>query len=225
MLWPLSSTSLHIEGMKMSSSLKEANKLPLYAVLMANLTLYYLVVKTDAIFGGQWLDLARSLPDAMPAGFGLVLAGILNAQLSPDAKARIVFLRWENALPGCEAFTRYAQSDPRINIAALESKFGPLPTEPRDQNSLWYRLYKTVQSDSSVMQVHREFLFARDYTCLALMMMVFLGISGFFQIPSSGTAFIYLSLLLVQFILTNQAARNHGRRFVQTVLAIKGAEI
>ncbi len=124
--------------------------------------------------------------------------------------------------PGSEAFTQHAKDDPRVDIASLEKAYGPLPTELRKQNELWYRLYKSVASDPAVTQVHRAFLFARDYTCLALMMAIVLGITGFFQIPSAGTALSYSMVLVLQFVLAGQAARNHGRRFVTTVLALKG---
>ncbi|MCH9052754.1 MAG: hypothetical protein IIA72_17055 [Proteobacteria bacterium] len=207
----------------MVASLKDANKLPLLAAMVANLAVFYAAVKTDAIIGGAWLDVARSLTEALPAGLGLVLIGIVNAQLSADAKARIVFFRWQNPLPGSHAFTHYSATDPRIDLGFLEEAHGPLPTDPRQQNALWYKLYKSVEKDASVMQVHREFLFARDYTCLALMMAILLGGAGLVQIPSSGTALSYLGVLVVQFLLAGRAARNHGRRFVTTVLALKGA--
>jgi hypothetical protein len=207
----------------MAGSLKDGNKVPLLAVMAANLAVYYVAIKTDAILGAEWVSVARGSVEAIPAGLGLVLIGIINAQLSSDAKSRIVFLRWTNPLPGCEAFTRYAVADPRIDLASIERAHGPLPTDPREQNALWYKLYKSVETDPSVHQVHREFLFARDYACLALMMIVVLGAAGFLQIPSARTALSYLGLLAIQFALANRAARNHGRRFVTTVLALKGA--
>jgi hypothetical protein len=132
-------------------------------------------------------------------------------------------VRWNNPLPGSEAFTRYAQRDPRVDTAALERTCGPLPTDPRKQNELWYRLYKSVESAPAVMQAHRASLFARDYTCLSLMMAIVLGTAGFIQIPSTGTAIGYLLILVLQFALVGQAARTHGKRFVSTVLALKSA--
>jgi hypothetical protein len=171
---------------------------------------------------GDWIELARHLGDALPAGLGVALMGIINAQFSPEAKSRIVFMRWHNSLPGCEAFTRHAQSDPRVDIASVERVCGSLPTDPRQQNSLWYKLYKSIESEPAVIQVHRAFLLARDYTCLALMMTVVLGVAGFLQIPTKRTALVYLIVLLLQFLFAGQAARNNGKRFVATVLAIKG---
>jgi hypothetical protein len=207
----------------MADSLKGANKLPLFGVMAANFAVFYVALKSDAIVGAEWLAMARAAGEALPGGLGLVLVGIVNAQLSPDMKARIVFLRWDNPLPGSEAFTRHAGSDPRVDVAAIERAHGPLPVDPREQNRLWYRLYKSVENDASVQQVHREFLFTRDYACLALMMTVVLGAAGVIQIPSLSTSLSYFGLLALQFVLAMRAARNHGRRFVTTVLALKGA--
>ncbi len=205
----------------MADSLKKANKLALVGLLAANVVVFYGVVQNDAIITGSWSAISSQLSKAVPAALCLALIGILNGQLSADAKARIVFMRWRNALPGCQAFTRYAKADPRVDLASIERTHGPLPTEPREQNALWYRLYKSVDTEPSIIQVHREFLFARDYTGMALLILIGLGTAGFVQIPSTGTALIYLGVLLVQFILAGQAARNHGRRFVTTVLALR----
>jgi hypothetical protein len=132
-------------------------------------------------------------------------------------------MAWNDPLPGCKAFTCHALSDPRVDIACLELTHGPLPTAAREQNALWYKLYKSIEQEPAVKQVHRAFLFTRDYTSLALMLVIVLGITGFIQISSTRVALIYLALLLLQFALAGQAARNHGKRFVTTVLAIKGA--
>jgi hypothetical protein len=50
-----------------------------------------------------------------------------------------------------------------------------------------------------------------------------LGVAGFVQIPSTRTALVYFALLVAQFLLARRAARNHGVRFVTTVLALKSA--
>lgn len=206
----------------MSDSLKDY-KLALFGVIAANVAFYYAVVQNNAILAGDWISLAQNLGSALPAGLGLVLTGILNAQLSPEMKARIVFMSWNDPLPGCKAFSHHAKSDARVDIACLELTHGPLPIAPREQNALWYRLYKTIENEPAVKQVHRAFLFTRDYTSLALMFAVFFGVAGFFQISSKLVALGYFGLLVLQFVLAGQAARNHGKRFVTTVLAIKGA--
>lgn len=207
----------------MSLSLKGQNSAGLYALMAANLALFYGVVQHDAILAGDWAETASRLAEAIPAGLGLALTGLLNAQLPAEAKARIVFLRWRDPLPGSEAFTKHGPADPRVDVAALESAFGPLPVMPREQNALWYKLYKSVSSDASVTQVHRAFLFTRDYACLALFAWVVLGAAGFVQIPSVRTALGYVAVLGAQFLLARRAARTHGVRLVTTVLALKSA--
>ena len=207
----------------MIRSLKDANQGPLLLVAAANAVTFYLAVKTDALLGGQWVVLAKNLPEILPTGLCLVLVGVANAQLSSDAKARIVFLRWRDPLPGSEAFTRHAITDPRIDLVTIERNNGPLPTDPRQQNSLWYRLYHSVADDLAVLQVHREYLFTRDYACMSLLMLIGLGTAGLFQVPSKSTALGYIGLLTIQYLLVRRAARNHGVGLVTTVLALKGA--
>lgn len=207
----------------MPGSLKGENTLGLYSLMAGNLIAFYAILKGNLLFVGDWNAAAQDLGQALPAGVGLVLTGIVNAQLSADAKSRIVFLRWNNPLPGCEAFTRYARSDARVDLNALEREHGPLPTDPHKQNALWYKMYKSVESEPAVIHAHRAFLFARDYTCIALMMFVVLGGVAVLQMSSIKGALLYIGGLALQFLLAGQAARNHGRRFVSTVLAIKSA--
>jgi hypothetical protein len=207
----------------MEKSLKDGNRLSLYVVMLANLCFFYLVAQNNTILSGSWFNLFRNVGTAVPAGLGLILTGVLNAQLSAEMKSRVVFVRWRNSLPGCAAFSRYAKNDVRINFSAIQHLCGPLPEDPREQNALWYKLYKSVDSEPSVVQVHRAFLFTRDYACIALMLAVVLGFIGFFQIPSKSIATLYFFALVLQFLVASQAARNHGRRFVTTVLAIKAA--
>jgi len=208
----------------MTSSLKSQNGVALYALMAANLVVFCAVLKGRALFAGDWIGAIHNLSQVLPAGVGLILTGILNAQLSPNAKSRIVFMRWRNPLPGCDAFTRYAHIDPRINVAALEKQYGPLPAEPRVQNATWYKLYKTIESEPAVVQAHRSFLFARDYCCIALMVLLVLGSIALVQMASIKIALLYVGCLIFQLLLAGQAARNHGRRFVSTVLAIKSSE-
>src|SRR5437667_12696742 len=101
-----------------AKSLKDGNRISLYLVMLANLAFYYMVVQHNAIAAGSWPDLVRHVSTLLPAGFGLILTGILNAQFSAEMKSRIVFMRWGHALPGCEAFSTHAKHDARIDLAS-----------------------------------------------------------------------------------------------------------
>lgn len=208
---------------KVEAPLKDKNRLKLATVMSVNFILFYGFTQNGSLLTGQWSNLLDEITKILPAGIGLTLIGIINGQFSADLKSRIVFLRWKNPLPGCDAFTHYATADPRVDLVSIENKCGPLPTDPAKQNALWYKLYKTVETDASVIQAHRDFLFARDYASLALMMGIVLGVLGFILIPSTSTAFLFEALLAAQFLLAARAGRNHGKRLVTTVLALKGA--
>ena len=161
----------------------------------------------------------------IPVGFALVIATVLNGVLSAEVKARLVFLRWRHVLPGHRAFSEYATIDPRIDTAALPKIIGShCPVEPLEQNRVWYRLYRTVESDPAVRQVHRDFLLLRDYTGLCVLFIVFCGAVGLYAIRSLTTGLLYLALLVLQYIVVRQAASNYGIRFVTTVLAVKAAK-
>jgi hypothetical protein len=207
----------------MPISLKAANKVGLAGVVIANLGLFVAFLHWNDWTFSNWESLTAEIQRGLPAGLALILVGIVSAQLSADTKARLVFGRWRNPLPGSRAFTTYLSQDPRINVARLSETYGPFPTDPRQQNAKWYALYKSVESDPSVVQVHREFLFARDYACLSAMMLIVLIPIAFPVFPSRAIAMTYGAILLAQLLLVARAARHHGVRFVTTVLAIKGA--
>ena len=131
---------------------------------------------------------------------------------------------WHDPLPGSRAFSQYVELDPRIDVAALKSKLGPFPTKPAEQNALWYKLYKSVETDPRVLNVHRLFLLTRDYAGIAFMLLIVFGAIGLFAMQTYRAELFYVGALLVQFIASSIAARNYGMRFVNTVLALKAAE-
>lgn len=208
----------------MSTPLKDGNRPALFALFAANLALLILAVKTGNLAAGNWTTIADGIERLLPAGVALVLTSLINAQLSPLLKARIVFFRWRDPLPGSEAFTRYGKDDPRVNLRALESKLGPLPSAPAEQNALWYKLFRSLQDEPAVTQAHKAFLLTRDYCCLMALMFPVVTATSLWLIPSWSTSATIVAIIVAQFLLSGQAARNHGRRLVSTVLAIKSSE-
>lgn len=207
----------------MAEALKDTNRTPLLLMALANAALFYLAVQTNSLVAGDWLELLRGWSEAVPAGGGLLLVGILNAQLDSNAKARLVFWRWRNPLPGSRAFSKYGPADSRIDMDAIRKAHGPLPSDPAQQNTTWYRLYKTVEDHPSVLEAHRQFLFTRDASCMLLVLLLTLAPAGFVLIPTTKTAVAYAVVLLAEYALVTRAARVHGARFVTTTLALKGA--
>ncbi len=210
---------------KTGKSLKEQNRWQLWIIIAANWIFFYGVVKSNTI-STDGLRAAFTDPKKLvPVGLALVIATVLNGFLSPDMKARLVFLRLHHALPGHRAFTKYAVRDPRIDLSALKKLHGGiLPVDPVEQNRVWYRIYKTMENDPAVRQVHRDSLLMRDYTGLSAIFLVFYGAVGLYAIPSIKTGVVYFVVLAGQYILAQQAAFNYGVRLVTTVLARSAAK-
>ena len=202
-------------------TLKDQNRGPLMAVLGLNLVFLTLVVKTGRLLDPSFSDVAKQWRDLLPAGISVVIAGVINGLLSSDNKARLVFWRWSNPLPGSFAFSLYAHRDHRIDVAALRKIVGMWPSDPREQNATWYKLYKSVTSEPAVIDAHRHFLLTRDYSAISFIILLSAGLFGFWFIPSSATAVSYVGIVLLQYLLATLAARNYGVRLVTTVLALK----
>ena len=205
-----------------STPLKDRNRIPLIGVMGLNFVVLFAAMKTGNLMA-LGIDNVKQWHDFLPAGVGVIIAGVVNGLLSANSKARLVFWRWSNPLPGSFAFSRYAQQDPRIDPAALGKITDSWPSDPTEQNRLWYRLYKSVENEPAVTDAHRHFLLTRDYTAIAFLLLMTAGPLGFYFIASMMPAIAYVGLLMLQYLLARQAASNYGVRFVTSVLALKAS--
>src|ERR1035441_132521 len=123
-----------------TKSLKDQNRWQLWLIFAANSLFLYGVSQSNAIrvdgLRAQFTD-AHNL---LPVGFALTITTVLNGVLSVQMKNRLVFLRWNSALPGHRAFSHYAKADPRIDLSNLPRLCGgTVPTDSTEQNTVWYR--------------------------------------------------------------------------------------
>jgi len=207
-------------------SLKERNRALLWTIIAVNALFFYAVVRANAIDLNNLSSIVSEAQHLLPVGLAVLVSTVLNGFLSADTKARLVFLRWRCALPGHQAFSRYANSDPRIDPVVLRKTLGSaFPIDPIDQNRTWYRLYRTVEKEPAVDQVHRDFLLLRDYTGLSVLFVIFNGVVGLYAISSLKVWALYLLLLVLQYIVVRQAASQYGVRMVTTVLARVGPKL
>lgn len=208
----------------MAKPLKDQNTARLMAVVITNLFIFLVILKPDLLSDADFHRLTNDLGDLIPAALAIALLTIANGLIDPQTKARLVFWRWSDPLPGCRAYSEHAQRDPRIDVGSLERKLGKLPEDARDQNATWYRLYKTVESDPAVTHNHRDFLFTRDYTSLAALLLVFLGGLAIYQIDDWSRTLPYIAFMAAQYLIVRHVATRFGNRIVTTVLAVKAAE-
>ena len=190
-------------------------------VVLMNIAVY-LALLNNGFAVEVWVEILTSPQKSIPLFLIIVLTGIINAQTSHNNKARLVFWKWLHPLPGSRAFTEYASMDSRIDSDALRNHQDPLPTEPEKQNALWFKWYRDFQNEPGILQVHREYLFTRDYASISFLIMLGLGPLALWQMESI-KAGVYLVILLAQYLLVRQAARNHGVRFVASILAYKAS--
>jgi hypothetical protein len=191
--------------------------------VVANVFGIFLIVQTGTLQFSSIRDILKE-KTLLPPGIAVIITTVLNGLLTANAKARLVFLRWHNALPGHRAFSHYAKADPRIDLVALEKMHGSaFPVDPLEQNRLWYKLYKTVEDRPAVVHVHGEFLLLRDYSGLAVLFLVCFGATAIYAVQSLVTVGWYVAFLFGQYIVVRQAAATYGIRMVTNVLAEKSA--
>ena len=205
----------------MAKSLKEQNRLQIWLFILINSIVLYGITQTDAVKFADLCSIFTDVGKLVPVALAIGIATVLNGLLDPNTvKARLVFLRWRDPLPGHRAFSRYMNTDPRIDPARVENLVGsPLPTAAAQQNRVWYRLYQSVENDPAVLQVHRDFLLTRDFTAISVLFLILYGIAGILAAPSRNVAIIYLGILFLEYLVVRQAASRYGIRMVTTVLA------
>jgi len=164
-------------------------------------------------------DLKR-VPQLAGAAIVPILVNLLTSLIPSGWKDVIVFWRIRDPLPGSRAFSVFAHKDPRIDFGRLEAAEGPFPTVPSEQNSHWFRLYKSVQDDLVVAHPHGLFLLFRDISCLSLILLpCAVAVILIYGEATTEIPFV-AALFIAQYALTMVAARNNAIRMVKSVLAL-----
>lgn len=203
-----------------TKTLKEQNARLIWTFFSFNVVLYY--VLTISQFGKLAdfeIDSFLSVKGVWILLVPLILF-ILNGIVSSDLKATLCFWKMKNPLPACRAFSKYVEKDDRINKAALQTKYGTFPTIPKEQNALWYKIYKSHQENSVVKKSHKDFLLGRDLCSISFLFLIFGGISMLI-ILKNNIKLLYVSYLVIQYFIIVIVTQNHGKRFVCNVLAIE----
>ena len=206
-----------------SKSLNEQNWPGLLAITALNLIVFVVV---SAIDPAPYSKLAKAWGFLLPAGVGLAMIRVINGLINAKTKDRLVFWKWQNPLPGCEAYTVYAKSDDRYTEAEVFRIFHPDLDDPKtwrkptNQNAHWYnRIFLPVQDKPAVQQAEKNFLFTRDYAAISFVMLISLGVAGSFVITTNSNWALFSLGLMVQYLLARTAARNYGIETVTNSIA------
>ena len=207
--------------MPRSDYLKDSYKWHIRAVLVINVVAFWVVVVWHANLSQIVAVLESvSLKEGLLGLTSSVGAFVLDGLLSADAKARVVYWRLRHPLPGSRAFSEHLRTENRADPDSLENSWGRLPSDPAQQNRLWYRIYRSVEEESRVREAHRSWLFSRDLASHAFLFAVLFGVGALISDAPWNTAVTYLVALALQFTVAVAAARTYGVRFVCTVLAV-----
>jgi hypothetical protein len=199
-------------------SLKQANFVWLCTIVTFDVAVLAVVIFPDILRDTTVsnIALARSISTVLLP----VVPLLLTHTVSQLMKARLIYWKWSNPLPGAKAFTKYVKEDERIDEAKLQRHVGVFPTEPKEQNSKWYGLYLKVKNEVSVLDAHKAFLLYRDAASLSLILLVLAGfVLWYFEFPRSDVRNA-CAVFAIQYLLAMMSARLAGRRMVCTVLAI-----
>jgi hypothetical protein len=199
-------------------SLKAANMTWLVGLALLDIGML-LVFAFPAVIGAAPLTQVMSMRAALMMVLPVAVL-LLSGLVSPNVKAMLVYWKLRNVLPGHEAFTRYGPADPRVDMAALRKNVGALPIDPGEQNAFWYKLYRRVDSEISVVDAHKMYLLWRDAAALSLPLVIALPLLLRWNGANTNAAWVACAIFAAQYLLTAIAARHGGTGFVCNVLAI-----
>lgn len=148
-----------------------------------------------------------------------IVTFILNGLLTSDFKYILVFWRIKDPLPGCRIFTELIDKDYRIDKNVLIKKYGTLPIKPKEQNKLWYKIYKQNEFDPMIFDSQRSFLLSRDLTGLSFLFLIIYTITILVSGVKFSIALAYIGFLLIQYMVLALVCRHYGTRFSLNAIA------
>lgn len=104
-------------------------------------------------------------------------------------------------------------------MKTLTKNVGALPTDPREQNAKWYKLYRQVSADAAVAHAHKLYLMYRDMAAMSLILTPLAPAALWYAGTSPGSRWIAGGLFALQYVVCAIGARHSGTRFVCNVLA------
>lgn len=197
-------------------SLKAANLKWLVAIAVLDVLICVAVAAPESLDTVTWRSFLKSAVFATASPLVLMLVSMFSSEL----KASLVFWRGSDAYPGHRAFSEIGPRDPRFNMDSLRRNVGELPSDSREQNELWFRLYDKVRNEVTVLDAHRNFLLFRDLTAMSLVLLPVAAIASFVLELSPGRAALVIAIFAVQWIGSTVAARQGGHRTVKNVMVL-----
>jgi len=212
-----------------TKSLKEQNAWLIRAAKIAHMAAFaWIALEPRKLITVGSVNLAKKMealavPGSASLGLIVIASLLLLGLIPPLWRDRIIHLRLHHPLPGSRAFTLIGPRSSHVDMQRLTGRLGQLPTEPAEQNRLFYRIYKPLRDDIGVCDAHRRYLAARDIGTITALLAIPLPILAFIGTHDFARSAIYALLLFATYLLCAIAAKNYSWRMVQHVLAITAA--
>lgn len=132
-----------------------------------------------------------------------MLLGLVPARMRDP----LIHWRWRHSLPGSRAFTRFGPADARVDMAALEQRYGPLPTEPGEQDWLFYKVYRARANEVGVLDAHKSYLAARDIGIIPLILFLLLPGVAWWATGNPERVALYSVALFASYVIMALAAQ------------------
>jgi len=207
-------------------SLKEQNAGLIRATMIGHAVAFvFIAAEPLSLLSMDGRTLAARLEAAAAPGtaaFGLIVVAslLLLGLINPGWRDRIMHWRWRDPLPGCRAFTSVGPSSSHVNMAVLDAQYGPLPLAGKEQNQLFYRIYRRFRDDIGVLDAHGRYLAVRDIGTITALVMLPLPWLAWWASGNGGQALAYGGVLFMVYVFCVVAAKNYSWRMVQHVLAL-----
>ena len=153
----------------------------------------------------------------------MTIVSIFNGSVPRPIKERLVF--WTKPRPGCRAFSELVLKDSTIDRKALQEHFGPLPTDPDEQNALWVKWLNEFSDDIRVGSTYGMYLFTRDWTTIAAITLALATPAALWLSEDSVQALSYGGFVLLQYAFAAWVARVQGEQLVMSVMSCKGTSL
>lgn len=147
---------------------------------------------------------------------------VATNMMSRSVKDFLVYFKGRQSAPAHRAFSELIDKDDRIDVKRLESNWPEVKdarTGQTNQNSLWYRLFKSIDSSIEIQQSHRTWLLLRDLVALQWLFTLCMLLIAIFY-PPSRAASGQISIALLALLAIWLAANNSGKTLVLNVLAM-----
>ena len=213
----------------MEISLKTRNLPKLFFVWALNVAVLWGVLTgaPDVLDIDSLRVLLSELADDPAAGWpyaGLLTAvSIFNGMIPRSAKERLVF--WPARRPGSRAFSHFMLKDSTINRSAIREYYGPLPSDPDEQNALWAGWLHEFENDARVRPAYGLYLFGRDWMIVAVTTLVIASPIAILLSNDTERALYYAVVLLGQCAFARQLARVQGEQLVMSVMSCKSSSL